>query len=411
MFQPLSLFVGLRYVRSRQHKFFVSFITWVSLAGVALGVAALIVVLSVMNGFGAELRTRLLSLSAHARVVPVAGTDLAALAARLRVLPGVAGVAPYIELDALAVHLPEMYPLVLRGIDPAEEAAVSDLAPLVRSGSAALQSGTDTLLLGTELAQQLGVAVGDRLTLLLPVARPGSVPTPRLREFSVAGIFETGVSDHDSTLAFAHLAVVRELLVAGAAGEGLRLRFNDPLQAPAAMPAVRAVAGSTALVRDWTQDHANYFRALSIEKGMMAIILLLIVGVAAFNIVAMLVMVVNDKRTDIAILRTLGVSPRQVMAVFMTQGLAIGWFGVLSGVALGVLVAGHVGQIAPFLENLFGFRFLDADTFAVTTVPSVLAIGDVLWIAIAGLLLTLAATVYPALRAAATAPADALRYE
>jgi lipoprotein-releasing system permease protein len=174
---------------------------------------------------------------------------------------------------------------------------------------------------------------------------------------------------------------------------------------------VRAVAGPAALVRDWTQDHASYFRALSIEKGMMAIILLLIVGVAAFNIVAMLVMVVNDKRTDIAILRTLGVSPRQIMSVFITQGLTIGWLGVLSGVALGVLVARHVGQIAPFLEQLLGFHFLDADTFAVTTMPSELNLHDVLWIASAALLLTLAATIYPALRAAATPPADALRYE
>ncbi len=412
MFQPLSLFVGLRYVRARQHKFFVSFITWVSLLGVALGVAALIVVLSVMNGFGGELRTRLLSLSAHARVLPAAGTDLGALAQRLRALPGVVGVAPYAELDALAVHLPEMYPLVLRGIEPGEEGSVSTLATVMKAGElAALQPDSAALVLGSELAEQLGVVLGDRLTLLIPVAAAGAAPTPRMREFVVAGLFSAGLSDHDSTLAMTHLALLRSLLPPAGGGVGLHLRFADPLQAPDIMPAVRTVSGPTALVRDWTQDHASYFRALAIEKGMMALILLLIVAVAAFNIVAMLVMVVNDKRTDIAILRTLGASPRQVMNVFVTQGLAVGWCGVFAGVALGVFVATHVTGITALLQQLLGFRFLDADTYAITEIPSELRLRDVAWIGTLALILTLAATIYPALRAAATSPAEALRYE
>ena len=412
MFQPLPLFVGLRYVRARQHKFFVSFITWVSLLGVALGVAALIVVLSVMNGFGGELRTRLLSLSAHARVLPAPGTDLGALAQRLRRIPGVVGVAPYAELDTLAVHLPEMYPLVLRGIEPAEEPAVSALAGVMKAGElTALRPDADALVLGSELAEQLGVVVGDRLTLLIPVASAGEAPVPRLREFLVAGLFSAGLSDHDSTLAMTDLAILRSLLPPTGAGVGLRLRLVDPLLAPTIMPAVRAAAGPGALVRDWTQDHASYFRALAIEKGMMALILLLIVAVAAFNIVAMLVMVVNDKRTDIAILRTMGASQRQVMGVFMTQGLAVGWIGVFAGVVLGVFVATHVTAITALLQQLLGFRFLDADTYAITDIPSELRVRDVAWIGSLALLLTLAATVYPALRAAATSPAEALRYE
>jgi len=410
MFQPFSLFVGLRYVRARRHKFFVSFITWVALAGVALGVAALIVVLSVMNGFGGELRTRLLALTAHARVVPAAADP--GLAQRLRALPGVAGVAPYLDQQALGVHLPDMLPLTLRGIDPALEDQVTRMQPLMRAGSlSALQPGSDALILDSTLAAQLAVNVGDHVSILVPVVRADAAPTPRLREFTVAGIFDAGLADQETSFALAHLDDVRGLANSDAAAPALRLRFDDALEAPAIMPAVRRAAGAGALVRDWTEDHAGYFRALTIEKGMMALILLLIVAVAAFNIVAMLVMIVNEKRTDIAILRTLGASPRQVLAAFMTQGLAIGWFGVLSGVALGVVLARHVAQIAPLLERVFGFRFLDADTYYISEIPSVLQARDVYWIAAVALSLTLLSTIYPARRAAATPPADALRYE
>jgi lipoprotein-releasing system permease protein len=412
MHQPLSWFLGLRYVRARQHRFFVSFITWVSLLGVALGVAALIVVLSVMNGFGAELRTRLLSLGAHARLVPVAGADLSGLLAPLKRLPHVVGVAAYLELEALAVRVPEMYPVQLRGIDPAAEGEVVALRPLLQAGALEeLQADSDTLIIGSELAVQLAVAVGDRLTLLIPVAGAGGVPQPRLREFRVGGIFSAGITDHDSTLVFAHLQRVQQLLPAGAAAAALQLRYDDALAAPAATVAVRTLAGTRASVRDWTQDHASYFRALDIEKTMMAVMLLLIVGVAAFNIVAMLFMIVNEKRTDIAILRTQGMAPRTVMGAFVVQGLVIGWLGVLLGVLLGVTLALHVAEIVPLLERLLGFRFLDADTYAISTIPSLLEWRDVALIATTALLLTLGATLYPARRAAATPPAAALRYE
>jgi lipoprotein-releasing system permease protein len=415
MFQPLSLFVGLRYVRARQHTFFVSFITWVSLSGVALGVAALIVVLSVMNGLKSELRDRLLALSAHARVVdsrPAAAADDAALAARLRALPGVAGVAPYMDLQALAMHGSEMLAVTLRGIDPRHEAEVSDLAPLLVAGSLrGLQDGANAVILGEALAEQLGVSVGDTVTLLVPVASATAPPEPRLRVFAVAGVFSAGVQDHDAALALAALADVRAFAPQAVGAAGLRLRFADVLAVPRYMPAVRVLAGPEFLVRDWTEDNASYFRAIRIEKTMVALILLLIVGVAAFNIVAMLVMVVTDKRTDIAILRTLGAAPGVVLRAFMTQGLVIGWCGVAAGVGLGVLVARNVARIAPLLERLFGFKFFDADVFYITALPSELQPRDVLWISTAALLLTLLATIYPALRAAATPPAAALRYE
>ena len=415
MFQPLSLFVALRYVRARQHKFFVSFITWVSLAGVALGVAALIVVLSVMNGFEGELRDRLLALSAHARVVaagPADTVDGVALARRLRTLPGVTGVAPYMDLQALAVHEPDMLPLTLRGIDPAAETLVSDIQALVVRGQlAALTPGSQALIMGAALAEQLGVGAGDKVTVLVPVASADAPPEPRLRVFTVAGIFEAGIQDHDSTLALAALADVQAFAPQAVGASGLRLRFSDALQVPRYMPAVRAAAGAGTLVRDWTQDHASYFRAIRIEKTMMALILLLIVAVAAFNIVAMLVMVVSDKRTDIAILRTLGAAPGSILRVFMIQGLVIGWCGVAAGVALGVALARHVDRIVPLLERVFRFHFLDADVYYETSIPSVLHARDILWISVAALLLTLAATIYPARRAAATPPAAALRYE
>jgi len=415
MFQPLSLFIGLRYVRSRRHAFFVSFITWVSLAGVALGVAALIVVLSVMNGLKGELRERLLALSAHARIVdarPAASADLGELAARLRRLPGVVGVAPYMDLQALAIHGSDMLPVTLRGIDPRREPEVTQLAPLlVRGRITALAPGSNRLILGEVLAEQLGVTVGDAISLLVPMASESAAPEPKLRVFVVAGMFAAGIQDHDATLALAALADVQAFAPQAVGAIGLRLRFADALAVPDYMPAVRAASGAGRVVRDWTQDNASYFRAIRIEKTMVAMILLLVVGVAAFNIVAMLVMVVTDKRTDIAILRTLGAAPGTVLRVFMTQGLVIGWCGVAAGVALGVLVAANVARIAPFLERLFRFRFFDADVFYITTLPSELHARDVLWISVAALLLTLTATVYPALRAAATPPAAALRYE
>jgi lipoprotein-releasing system permease protein len=415
MFQPLSVFIGLRYVRSRQHKFFVSLITWVSLCGVALGVAALIVILSVMNGLEGELRDSLLSLNAHARVVAQgvpAADAYAALRSRLQQLPGVRGVAPLIELTGLIVHQTDMLPVVLRGIDPAVESTVADVRPFMVDGEyGALHPGSNAVILGRDIADQLSVRVGDAVTLLVPMAAGDGLPEPRLRQFTVGGIFAAGLEDHDNTLVLADIDDVRAFAPSVEGASGLRLRFTDALQVGLYMPAVRAAVGPGFMVSDWTQDNASYFRAIRIEKTMMSLILLLIVAVAAFNIVAMLVMVVNDKRTDIAILRTLGVSPRSVMRAFMTQGLVIAWFGVGVGVLLGVLLARNVTSIVPALQSAFHFQIFDSDVYYNSDIPSRLRTQDVVWISLAALILTLGSTVYPAVRAARTPPADALRYE
>lgn len=417
MFQPLSLFVGLRYVRSRTRKFFVSFITWVSLIGVCVGVAALIVILSVMNGFEGELRDRLLSLSTHARVMNTSNTSLDGaewerLAKTLRAEAKIDGLAPYVELQALGLRQPEMLPLRLRGIDPRFESQVSDAAAAVIEGKlTALEAGSDRVILGSVLARLLGVTVDDRVTLLVPGVDEAGTPTPRLREFQVVGLFEAGLHDHDGSLAFAHIEDVAALAAGDPRARGLQLHFADPMVAPNVAREIAVHLKDGLVVRDWTQEHANYFRAIRIEKTMMGIILMLIVAVAAFNIVAMLVMVVTDKRTDVAILRTLGMSPGEVQRVFVTQGLVIGWAGVLLGVALGVWLAGNVGVVVPALESLFGFHVMDPEVYYVTQIPSELRMQNVVAIALGALTLTALATVYPARRAARIAPAEALRYE
>jgi lipoprotein-releasing system permease protein len=428
MFHPLSLYVGLRYVRARSHKFFVSFITWTSLLGVCVGVAALIVILSVMNGFEGELRDRLLSLGSQVRVNPMGGpaggasaatrpaepsaADWATAARLARAVAGVKDVTPYAEMQALAVRQTEMLPVILRGVDTQDPAGTEQLAQVLTEGRLEdLAPGTGRVIVGAVIAERLGLAPGDMVTVLVPTVNADGTPEPRLREFEVAGVFEAGLQDHDATLVFAPLADVRALGPAGAASEGLQIRVQDVLDAPAVAARLRSVLPVRFEVTDWTQDNASYFRATRIEKTMMSLILLLIVAVAAFNIVAMLVMVVTDKRTDIAILRTFGAAPRRVLGIFLTQGLVIGWLGVGLGVGLGLLLALNVESIVPFLEHTLHFQIMDPDVYYITTIPSEVHPANVVIIALAALALTALATVYPAIRAARTAPAEALRYE
>ena len=421
MFHPLSVYVGLRYVRARSSRFFVSFITWASVVGVCVGVAALIVILSVMNGFEGELRERLLALGAPARITAAqaaaagaagpAAADWQRVARVARGTAGVVAVSPYVELQALAVRQPQMLAVLLRGIDPTAAAGAGELAQDVTQGHLAdLTVGSGRVIVGAVIAERLGLAPGDALTVLVPMLDEAGTPVPKLRDFIVAGVFEAGLPDNDATLVFANLEDVRAL-AAGTASEGLRLRLNDVLTAPAVVARLAPRLPPGFEVHDWTQDNASYFRAIRIEKTMMSLILLLIVAVAAFNIVAMLVMVVTDKRTDIAIVRTFGAAPRRVMGIFLTQGLIIGWLGVALGVALGLTLALHVSSIVPVLEHTFRFQILDSDVYYNSVIPSEVHSGNVVAITVAALLLTALATVYPAIRAARTAPAEALRYE
>jgi lipoprotein-releasing system permease protein len=321
-------------------------------------------------------------------------------------------VAHYIELQGLAVRQPEMMPVLLRGIDTADAASANQLAHAITLGRLQdLTPGSGRVIIGAAIAEQLGLAPGDALTLLVPTMGADSVPTPKLREFAVAAVFEGGAPDNASSLVFAPLDDLRALSSAGTAGEGLRVRLHDVIAAPQVAADLRGRLPKTLEVSDWTQDNANYFRAIRIEKTMMSLILLLIVAVAAFNIVAMLVMVVTDKRTDIAIMRTFGAAPRRVMGMFLTQGLVIGWLGVGLGLVLGLLLAWNVDTIVPFLEHTFRFQILDSDVYVSSTIPSEVQWSNVVTIVLAALLLTALATVYPAVRAARTAPAEALRYE
>jgi lipoprotein-releasing system permease protein len=408
--------VGLRYSLAREHSFFVSFISWVSLLGVAVGVAALITVLSVMNGFETELRDRLLSLSAHATLTPAGESgqaipDWRARIGQLQGSPGLTGAAPYLETDAMLSKQSSMSGAIVRGIDPESEPQVSSIADDMREGKLTdLKPGLNRIILGRMLAYQLQVGPGDTVVVMTPGNSAGGGFTPRLQEFEVVGTFEVGLEEHDSVLALIHLSDAEALR--GLSGPtGIRLKFDDVLKAPDLARVAAARLHPTMQVRDWTQENEAYFRAIRIEKTTTGLILMLIVAVAVFNIVATLVMVVNDKRTDIAILRTLGLSPRGVLAVFMTQGVLIGWIGTALGVGLGLALALNVDVIVPFLESTFGFHIMDPDVYYLSGTPSELHPPDVVRIAAAALILTFVATVYPALRAAQTQPAVALRYE
>ena len=425
MFHPLPVYVGLRYVVSRRQGFFVSFISWISMLGICVGVAALIAIISVMNGLEGELRTRLLSLASHATLTAqgVGIEDWRDIAARVRAERDVVGVAPYIELQGMIGRGDDMQPALIRGVDPQLEPEVSELTKHLTTGTlAALRPGEQRIVLGAGLAWAMEARVGDEIMVLVPVAAaPGEGAIggidlrPRIQSFTLSGIFEVGAQEHDNVLALTHIQDAAALAGTGAAPQGLRLKFDDIFVAPVRTREIAAALerqlGRRFEPRDWSIENASYFRAIRIEKTMMTLILMLVVAVAAFNIVAALVMVVNEKRTDIAILRTLGIAPRAIVGVFMTQGVIIGWFGALLGFAAGLALAFNVGSIVPFLERLFGARVFDPTVFVISEVPSEVHWPQVVGIVVTALALTVLATIYPALRGAATEPAEALRYE
>ncbi len=415
---PYEWHIGWRYTRagrSGRRNGFISFISGISMLGIALGVAALIIVLSVMNGFQREVRDRMLSVIAHIELFDASGNALAdwqATAAQARKQPEVQGAAPFIAAQSLLVRGDEMRGAVVRGISPADEATVTPLAAQLKDSTlAALQPGQWQIALGSELARLLGVRVGEKVTLLAPGGQltPAGV-VPRMKQFTVAGLLDTGHYEYDSSLALIHLDDAAKLYrLEGASG--VQLRLNDVHAARRVAATLATQMGPGVVVRDWTRTNRNWFDAVQIEKRLMFIILTLIVAVAAFNLVSTLVMTVTDKRADIAILRTLGASPRSVMGVFMVQGAAAGIIGTGAGVALGLLIAFNVGVIVPFIERLLGVAFLPGSIYVISHMPSEPLLSDIVPVGLISLLLAFAATLYPSWRASRVNPAEALRYE
>ena len=416
MFHPLPLYIGLRYTRAKRRNHFISFISLVSMLGITLGIMALIVVLSVMNGFHQEIRERILSMASHATLSdPYGGgmTDWREGLAKVRAHQDVVGAAPFVEVQAMLVGPSNVSGALVRGILPVDEDQVSDLRHQMESGSVDdLIPGAFRIILGEELAAYLGVGPGDKVTVVTPqvTATPVGV-MPRLKRFTVSGIFSVGMADYDRSAAFIQMDDAAKLMALGDGVTGIRLKLTDMWEAPRTALQIAEDLGGVYRVVDWTQVHANFFRALAVEKRMMSIILFLIVAVAAFNIVSALVMVVTDKRSDIAVLRTLGASPGTVMRIFIVQGTAIGLVGTLMGVIVGVLFAINLEAIVGFVEAAFNVHFLDPSIYYISDLPSDVHWQDVVLIAGSAFIMSVLATLYPAWRAANTQPAEALRYE
>ncbi len=414
MYQPLSVYVGLRYLRAKRRNHFISFISLVSMGGIALGVMVLITVLSVMNGFEKELRERILGMISHATIegrerrLP----DWQSLLEQVDRHPSVVGAAPYVEQETLIKGRATAGAQV-RGIDPRLEPRVSEIDELVRhEGLEALVPGEWHVVLGAGLATRLGVREGDSVTIFAPEIRatPAGV-VPQVRRFEVAGIFEAGVQQYDTALAVIHYRDAQRLFRLEDQVSGIRLKFDDMMRARSIAWELSDELGGMHSVRDWTQQHANFFRAVKTEKTVMFIILSLIIAVAAFNIISTLVMVVTDKQADIAILKTMGLGPRSIMGIFIVQGSLIGIIGTLLGIVAGVALALNVEGLVASLEQFLNTDFLSAEVYYISDLPSELRWGDVVKFGTVALVLSLLSTIYPAWRASRTEPVEALRHE
>jgi len=410
-----ELTVGLRYTRAKRRNRFIGINSAVSMIGIALGVWALIVVLSVMNGFQKEVRTRILAVVSHLQILSDDNRlqDWPAVAKIVAQHPRVVGTAPFVQAQAMLINGPATRGAAVRGILPSEEDNVADLGRHMRSGSLdALRPGEFNVVLGADLARALGVLRGDKIALIAPqgVVTPAGL-IPRLKQFTVAGVFEAGIVDADSGLALVHLRDAQVLYQMGETVSGVRLKLDDPFAARPVAYDLLAKLPRNLYGSDWTRSHANFFRAVEIEKRMMFLILGLIVLVAAINIISTLIVAVADKQADIAILRTLGAAPRSILQIFMVQGMVMGVVGTGAGVVTGIITALNVDVIVKKIEELLRIKFLSPDVYLIPDLPSDLQANDVVWVALVAFLLSLLATIYPSWRAARVNPAEALRYE
>tara|TARA_B100001093_G_C26845491_1_gene1022590 strand:+ start:870 stop:2156 length:1287 start_codon:yes stop_codon:yes gene_type:complete len=414
MLNSIELFIGLRYLKAKRRNRFVSFITLTSLLGVSLGVAALIVILSVMNGFEGELRERLLTMSAHGHIEEADGiTDnWNSLVEKINDEPGVSAAAPIIKLEGMIRSGKKLVPAMVHGIDyQYEEKLSGDFINLIDGNLDVLKSDENNIILGRILAYNLNVIVGEKVTLLIPKPMDDGTLEPVLESFTVKGIFEVGLYDYDASLALTNFEDLAHILKIGSSVTSIRYRADDVMFAPEITKSLQEKFGVKFKISDWSIDNESYFRAIKLEKMMMSLILSLIIGVAAFNIVASLVMVVTDKTAEIAVLRTLGMSPKNIVNVFFVQGIFIGWVGVILGVFIGLSIALNISTIVPALEQFFSFQIMPGDIYYVTEIPSKIEINDILLISVTAFLITSLATLYPSRSAALVNPAYVLRDE
>jgi lipoprotein-releasing system permease protein len=415
MFKPLELFIGLRYTRAKRRNHFISFISLISMLGIALGVAALIIVLSVMNGFQKEIRARILGVTPHIQVASDNGSmqDWQPILNLVSRFPKVIAAAPYVNGQGMLSLNDSVQGVMVRGILPDAENRLIGLSNKMKAGALdGLRANEFGIVLGSDLARALGAHLNDKVLLITPQGQitPAGM-LPRLKQFRVTGIFEIGMAPYDNALALIHMSDAQKLFRMGEAVSGISAQVNDLDNAPQVARELESRLPVDTYATDWTRQNANYFSVVAMEKKMMFIILSLIVLVAAFNIVSTLVMVVTDKQADIAILRTLGASPASIMKIFMVQGVLIGLVGMLLGVAGGILISINIGTIVPFIEHLFGVQFLSKEFYYISELPSDLQHRDVLVVAGFSFLISLLATLYPSWRASKTQPAEALRYE